>query len=347
VTHIAETSLTVEVGRLGDAAWNEVLAGFSDASIYQTLAYAESRGADESAEHLVVRQDGVPVAAAQVEIVRSPIPRVAIARVFWGPVWKPRGTQPSLAHAQAALKALRDEYGAKRRMVVRVVPRELSSWSAVQGLLAEGWRSRATGYRTILLDLPESADELRPALHQNWRRNLAKGLKAELDVVSATDDAAFEVFMDLYRAMRRRKVFDSTVDPAAFQRVQHRLPEDVRPRIFTASSGGRPVAAIICSLQGDTGIYLFGASADAALPLRASYAAHWRAIEWLIAEGAACYDLGGASPANAGTYQFKSGTGGCDVEFVGELEFATSSLGRTGVHVADVVRRRLRPIGRG
>ena len=211
--------------------------------------------------------------------------------------------------------------------------------------MRDGWKRQPGAYRTVLLELPATVDELRPGFHQNWRRNLVKGEKAGLRVVAGTDDRAFDVFMGLYAEMRSRKAFEATLDPAPFRLVQERLPEHWKPMIFTAFSDAVPVAAIICSLQGDTGVYLFGASADAALPLRASYVAHWHAMEWLIRAGAKHYDLGGASPENAGTYQFKTGTGGRYVEFVGELEFSRSSAGRAGVHLAEAVRRRARGLG--
>jgi GNAT acetyltransferase-like protein len=295
---------------------------------------------------VVVRRDGRPVAGAQVELVTLPLARLGIARVFWGPVWKRRDAAPEPADLDAALDALRAEFAERRRMLLRVVPREETTTSIGERLERAGWARHAEGYRTVVLDLPASADELRQALHQNWRRNLAKGLHAELRVESGTDAAAYEVFMRLYGEMRARKSFESTLDPAAFRLVRERLPENWRPRIFTASKEGVPLASIICSLQGDTGIYLFGASADAALPLRASYVAHWHAIRWLIDAGAVHYDLGGANPANAGTYQFKSGTGGRHVEFIGEFELAGSLPSRLAVHAAEAAREGVRALRR-
>jgi hypothetical protein len=290
---------------------------------------------------VVVRRDGHPLAAAQVELVALPVARAGVARVFWGPMWRPRDTVHEPADIDAALHALRAEYCERRRMLLRVVPRE-DAPALAERLEAAGWARHADGYRTVVLDLPGTAEELRPGLHQNWRRNLAKGLRADLRVESGTGDPAWEVFMRLYGEMRARKRFDSTLDPAAFRLVRERLREDWRPRIFTASKEGIPLASIICSLQGDTGIYLFGASADAALPLRASYVAHWHAIQWLIDAGAARYDLGGANPDSPGTYQFKSGTGGRHVEFVGEFEFGGSLPSRLAVHAAEAARGGIR-----
>ena len=292
-----------------------------------------------------MRRDGRPVVAAQVELVTLPVARAGVARVFWGPMWRPRDADAEGADLDVAMDALRTEYCERRRMLLRVVPREEAT-AIAERLEAEGWARHADGYRTVVLDLPCSTDALRPGLHQNWRRNLAKGLRAGLGVESGTDAAAYDVFMRLYGEMRARKSFDSTLDPAAFRLVHERLREDWRPRIFTASKDGVPLASVICSFQGDTGIYLFGASADAALPLRASYVAHWHAIEWLIDVGATRYDFGGANPANAGTYQFKSGTGGRHVEFVGEFELAGSLPSRLAVHAAEAARYGLRGLRR-
>ena len=198
-------------------------------------------------------------------------------------------------------------------------------------------RARPAGHR----------DALRPGLHQNWRRNLAKGLRAGLRVESGTDAAAYDVFMRLYGEMRARKNFDSTLDPAAFRLVHERLREDWRPRIFTASKDGVPLASIILFLtprkHGDLFVRcLGGCRASASGIVRR----HWHAIEWLIDAGAAQYDLGGANPGDAGTYQFKSGTGGRHVEFVGEFELAGSLPSRLAVHAAEATRNGLRGLRR-
>src|SRR6476619_1810115 len=104
--------LTVDIGSLG-REWDDVLAVFRDASIYQSRAYAELRGHGSAVEHVVVRRDGRLLAAAQVELVTVPVARAGVARVFWGPMWRLRDA--ARADLDVALDALRTEYCGRRR----------------------------------------------------------------------------------------------------------------------------------------------------------------------------------------------------------------------------------------
>jgi lipid II:glycine glycyltransferase (peptidoglycan interpeptide bridge formation enzyme) len=72
----------------------------------------------------------------------------------------------------------------------------------------------------------------------------------------------------------------------------------------TASHQGEVVAGAVVIVAGDVGYYLYGASADAALSLRAGYALHWRIAGWLAERGVCWYDLGDGF---GGLRQFKQG----------------------------------------
>ena len=71
------------------------------------------------------------------------------------------------------------------------------------------------------------------------------------------------------------------------------------------------IGALVCSLMGDTAIYLLGATSEKAMELKAANFLQWQAMMWLKDRGARWYDLGGIDPvANPGGYHFKSGLGG-------------------------------------
>ena len=81
----------------------------------------------------------------------------------------------------------------------------------------------------------------------------------------------------------------------------------LRPSLFFVRQGAEIVAGAIVFTAGDTAVYLFGATNDRALPLRAGYFLHWRIIGWLRDHTQAkWYDLGGTDGFQ-GLHQFKKG----------------------------------------
>jgi lipid II:glycine glycyltransferase (peptidoglycan interpeptide bridge formation enzyme) len=114
--------------------------------------------------------------------------------------------------------------------------------------------------------------------------------------------------------------------------------------VVVASHEGVPVAGAVVAVCGDTAFYLFGASTDAALPLRAGYALHWWIVSWAADRGARWYDLGGEAMSE-GLRQFKKGLvgkRGAVLTMRGEFDRWTSRRGRL---VADCIYA-LRDLGR-
>jgi hypothetical protein len=88
--------------------------------------------------------------------------------------------------------------------------------------------------------------------------------------------------------------------------------EALRPELFFVRHGEELVAGAVIFKAGDTAVYLYGATNDRALPLRAGYFMHWHIIRWLRDHTRAdWYDLGGTDGFQ-GLHQFKKG-------MVGEL----------------------------
>jgi hypothetical protein len=81
----------------------------------------------------------------------------------------------------------------------------------------------------------------------------------------------------------------------------------LRPELFFVRHKGELVAGAIIFKAGDMAVYLYGATNDQALPLRAGYFLHWHIIRWLRDNTeASWYDLGGTE-GNQGLHQFKKG----------------------------------------
>jgi hypothetical protein len=81
----------------------------------------------------------------------------------------------------------------------------------------------------------------------------------------------------------------------------------LRPELFFVRHDGEVIAGAVIFKAGDRAVYLYGATNDRALPLRAGYFMHWHIIRWLRDNTRArWYDLGGTD-GFLGLHQFKKG----------------------------------------
>jgi lipid II:glycine glycyltransferase (peptidoglycan interpeptide bridge formation enzyme) len=232
------------------------------------------------------------------------------------------------------------------RLLGEVPPTERTTVGArVTSQLRElGWRPQATeggfaaGQPRYNFQLPlrhpdgspRSEDEVLRGMNQLWRRNIKK---AEKEGVACRRlppdevDAGLKAFHDLYVETAARDGF--TPRPAAYFRTMFRAlgSEDPdRIALFTAEHEGDLVAATVLVQVDGHAWYSYGASSTAKREVRGSNAVQWAMIRHAVQRGTAVYDLRGitdtldAEDPHVGLIQFKVGTGGQAVEYVGEWD---------------------------
>jgi chitin disaccharide deacetylase len=335
-----------EVDTIDERAWCQILEQFDDANIYQTWSYDEVRCGRDQISHLLLKKNGDVVAVAQARIVTLPLVKAGIAYVRWGPLWCRHDDKPNSETFCQAIRALRNEYACKRGLVLRLYPvvfdNEQSCFLPI--LKQEGFSifSKEKPSRTLILDLRLPLEELRKGLRPHWRRYLKVAENSGLDIVESTDDSALEAFIIIYKEMVARKKFPEPNDIYEFRLIQERLPDKFKLKILLCRSGGEVCAGLICSVIGNTAVYLFGATSDYGLKLRGAYLLHWKLIEWLKENGVEFYDLNGINPViNPGTYKFKAdlcGNNGKDVHFLGRFDSCTNVLSHSCVASGDSLR---------
>jgi len=313
-------SFEVKVDGQTAASWEELVGQFDDASIYQTWAYGAVRWGARNLSHLVLSRDGKVVAAAQLRILRLPVLPVGVAYARWAPLFHRKGGTPDPAVAGKMLECLRAEYCGRRGLVLEMIPHAYPDsgrgrvfQEAIQqtGFLPD---PSLPCYRTILVDLTPDSGEMRRRLHQKWRYHLtgSENNGIELEVTDRMD--AYREFAVIYQEMLDRKEFRTSVDAGEFGRMQEMLPPEQKMTIFLARKDGEVIGALVCTLFGDTAIFVLGATNEKARKLKASYLLHWHAMLWLKSRGALWYDLSGIDPVvNPHGHQFKRGFGGIDV----------------------------------
>jgi hypothetical protein len=332
----------VEVDRATPAEWSQMLDLFDDANIYQTFAYGGVRWGLKNISHLLLKRDGEVLAMAQLRIVRPTRFKFGMAYLRWGPLCERRGRPLDPEVAAGMAKALQVEYVEKRKLFVCVLPnafvgspRAAVLQSAFSGFTPEPLVAD-NAYRTFVLDLAPSLEELRKNLDRKWRNQLTRAEKNNLKVLAGSGMDEYRTFCHIYRQMRQRKTFETTVDEEEFLRIQETLPEAHRMRILLCQENGVTVAGLVATAMGDSAIYLLGATSDAGLNAKGAYLLQWSMIQWLKENGVRWYDLGGIDPeANPGVYHFKKGFSGADVfqmnPLVASDSAVSSAIARAGL----------------
>jgi lipid II:glycine glycyltransferase (peptidoglycan interpeptide bridge formation enzyme) len=171
-----------------------------------------------------------------------------------------------------------------------------------------------------------SEDDVLKGMNQLWRRNIKKAAKEGVEVtVGKADD--LPAFHALYAETAARDHFTPRslgYFQTMFGALQGEDPD--RIRLYLAHHEGDLVAATTWVRVGQHVWYSYGASSTSKRDVRGSNAVQWQMIRDAMAEGAAVYDLRGItetldpSDPHVGLIQFKVGTGGEAVEYVGEWD---------------------------
>ncbi|WIY51680.1 GNAT family N-acetyltransferase [Devosia sp. YIM 151766] len=304
-----DASEAVTLRRVEGRRWDEVAAGFDGVCQEQLHAFAAIRWPGVTLEAQLAERDGRIVGGALMMVQQLPLGLGNIAISKWAPM---------LADAQAAdrqaiyagmVEGLMAEYGRKRGMMLSILPH-----ASVAPVNAEYLALRARGFRRgsplrypyrYLVNLQLSDAAQRQSFQQTWRRQLNKAEKSALSFEHGGVERLDE-FKALYEAMSDRKQFP---DHSAYDTLDVLMAMDqrLRPELFFVRHAGAIVAGALIFKAGERAVYLYGATNDQALPLRAGYFLHWHIIRWLRDNTRArWYDLGGTD-GFLGLHRFKKG----------------------------------------
>lgn len=170
-------------------------------------------------------------------------------------------------------------------------------------------------------------DELLKGMNQLWRRNIKKAAKEGVVVRQGTR-AELADFHRIYLETAERDGFTGR-SLAYFEKMWDALnAEDPdRMKLYLSEHAGDLVAATTMVRVGEHAWYSYGASTNAKREVRGSNAIQWQMIQDANAAGCAVYDMRGITEGvgsddpEIGLIQFKVGTGGEAVAYVGEWDY--------------------------
>jgi lipid II:glycine glycyltransferase (peptidoglycan interpeptide bridge formation enzyme) len=208
-------------------------------------------------------------------------------------------------------------------------------------LLALGWHPPddeegfAAGQPRFVFQLPlagRTEEQLLAGMNQLWRRNIKKAARAGVTVERAGADD-LPAFHRVYVETAERDHF--TPRPLAYFRTMFEALQGEDPdriRLYLARHEGDVVAATTWVRVGEHAWYSYGASSNAKREVRGSNAIQWQMIRDALTAGATVYDLRGitegldADDPHLGLIQFKVGTGGEAVEYLGEWDLPLNKV---------------------
>ncbi|WP_107772938.1 lipid II:glycine glycyltransferase FemX [Nocardioides sediminis] len=230
--------------------------------------------------------------------------------------------------------------GVRRLSDVPPLERSRTGASVVAQLHELGWRPQAVeggfaaGQPQYNFVIPlthddgtaRTEDEVLAGMNQLWRRNIKKAAKQGV-VVERGNREDLKAFHDLYVHTAERDHFTPR-GLRYFETMYDALSAEADGRIslWTARHEGDLVASTIAIRVGTHAWYSYGASSTEKREVRGSNAVQWAMVQDALAAGAEVYDLRGitdtldADDPHVGLIQFKVGTGGEAVEYVGEWD---------------------------
>lgn len=308
------TALRLDTKIVSGADWDLVIADFDEVCQEQLHAFAATRWPGVTQEPMLFVLDGVIVGGALVMVQPLPLRLGNIAVVKWGPMLKDANRPDADAIQAGMVEALIADYADKRGQMLSVLPRAAITAQNHEYdlLIARGFKrgSELMFPNRYLVNLRLDDAGLRRSFEQKWRYHLNKADKAGLSFEHAGPERLGE-FDALYQAMTDRKQF---VDHSAYDTVASlmSLDDPLRPELFFVRHDGVVVGGGLIFKAGDRAVYLYGATNDQALPLRAGYYMHWHIMRWLRDNTSATwYDLGGTDGFQ-GLHQFKKGMVGTE-----------------------------------
>src|SRR5208337_358777 len=174
----AGSRIEVEVDKVTEAEWAELVDDFDDANIYQTWPYGAVRWGEKHLSHLTLKQGRNVLGIAQLRLVQPRHVRAGVAYLRWGPLCQRRGTELDPAVVRSMAEALCEEYVSRRGLYLEILPNAFSGSARAQifqsAFAQYDHKPGISGeeYKTLVLDLSPSLDELRKKLDKKWRNQL-------------------------------------------------------------------------------------------------------------------------------------------------------------------------------
>ena len=308
---IDRAASNVELRIVQPAEWDTVAAEFADIIPEQTGMFNAGHWGADKIECLTFHRNGQLVGGGAIIVRSVPFTSTGVAVLKWGPVWRKPGAAFNIGLYKSVIAELTAEYCDRRGLHLTIMPPSVPEYDErmCRALVELGFKqgtSLAAPERYIV-NTHQDAETLMASFDQKWRYNLRKAHKNDFEIGFAEGEEGLAAFMDLYGKMIARKGFLDSSAIDSLEEFVRNSPAETKPSIVLVSHEGSVTAGGVFFTAGEMASYMFGATDDRALRLKAGYALHWWVSEHLCNQDhVRWYDLGG-NDLDAGLHQFKKG----------------------------------------
>lgn len=319
-------------------------------SFRQSWAYGQAVAEryNATSEHVGFFRGTDCIGLADVRVRSIPFVGGGVAFISGGPLVRRDDWKTAEQDLGSTLGVLIDEYVKRRNLILRIAPP--IEW------VARGWDVaplfsqlqfvtpvHLPGYRTVMVDLTLSVEQLRKNLDSNWKTCLKRSEKQQLTIHTGNEADLLTRFCPLFRELVKRKGFSVELSADFYRDLQNRMDAGERFCVKLVESEGQLVAGHVASVLGQTSVALLVASNQLGNDLKASYLLHWSTLIEAKERGCSWYDLGGIDPERVpGVYQFKRLIRGIDLTAQGPFEFHPSRIRAEVTRFAEKMYRTLR-----
>lgn len=334
-------SVEAFIDQCSQEEWGKSAKDFADYSIYQTCAYQQVRANNDGQEvkRMIVKdKNGEVVLMCHLRIKNIKPFGIKIGYVQSGPLMLRENND--LDCLRDALIQLRDLCLNTGLNVLRIVPnlRDDEVGGEIRSLLELSGFKKNLGvapYRTFMVPLSDSEEEIRSRIHRESQRILRKAEKMQIEIREGTDLGFFETLENLYTGAKERKGFKG-LDSTEFVKTQQMLAQNNKAIVLVAYYNGQPVTAHATTHFGNTAVPILTASNETGLRYGASYLLWWKAYIMAKKKGMKYYDLGGVDPVkNPKGYLFKKRMGGEETCYIGGFEVCANFLVTSMWHIVE------------
>ena len=330
--------LTPETAR---EIWDQNLFRFTDFSPFQMYAWGEyNRALNWKPLYLAARNENDEVVALMLGLLRRYPFGTGLLWCAGGPVGDVKTLDRSLQQTllkTTNLKRLYCRFRCDReRSIGEALALNQQSWMRSWFMQYSNW--------TMELDLRPDEAQMLSNCSRNWRRNLLRAQKNNLQIRLWADPDIDEI-IEVYAEMQARKNLPQLISRQQLEALFERVGSNFI--CYRADDeDGKVVALRGCLIAGGRALDYLAASTERGRDLRASYVVFWKLLQECSRRGAQFYDLSGIDPhENPGVYSFKKETGARHVELLGEWDWASSNWLRCLGNWAIWQRHRLKAKG--
>ncbi|MCF6320794.1 MAG: peptidoglycan bridge formation glycyltransferase FemA/FemB family protein [Rhizobiaceae bacterium] len=291
--------------------WDEMAELFDDMIVEQTGVFNNAHWEADNIECVRIIRGGDVIGGAALIVRKIPFTSTGLAVLKWGPVWHLRSSKPREENYDAIISALIAEYCERRNFHLTIMPMviPIAVDKTCDALSSIGFKAgnMLAAPEKYFVNTGQKPEELMASLNQKWRYNLRKANKNEFDIRFVEGKEGLDLFLKLYSSMIERKQFLDASAIGSLRQIMQCESDDIRPKIVIARHKGEVTAGGVFFVHGKMASYMFGATDERALTLKAGYAMHWWVAEYLCDhQHVNWYDLGG-NDLDAGLHQFKKG----------------------------------------